>query len=109
MRLWPRQSQAVLYTIIKMNETQKHNKSWTDKRILTGDVFHAYEKLCANNGIKMLTQRRISDLIAELDMLGIISAKVISKGRYGRTREISLSLSEQLLEKVNGFLSGRFL
>ena len=105
----PRQSQAVLYSIIKMNETQKHNKSWTDKRILTGDVFHSYEKVCANTGMKMLTQRRISDLIAELDMLGIISAKVISKGRYGRTREISLSLSEQLLERVNSFLSGRFL
>lgn len=105
----PRQSQAVLYAVIKLNELKKSSKNWTDKRILTGDVFHAYEKTCINNGIKTLTQRRVSDLIAELDMLGIISAKVISKGRHGRTRDISLSLSDQLLEKVTGILSGRFL
>ncbi len=105
----PRQSQAVLYAVLTLSEMKKLNKDWTDKRILTGDVFHSYEKICNGNGMKMLTQRRVSDLIAELDMLGIISAKVISKGRYGRTREISLSLSEQLLEKVGGFLSGRFV
>lgn len=105
----PKQSQAVLYAIIKLSGLKKHNTSWTDKRTLTGDVFHEYEKICTSNGIKILTQRRVSDLIAELDMLGVISAKVISKGRYGRTRDIALSLSEQLLEKVNGFLSGRFV
>lgn len=106
----PRQSQAVLYAIMKLDEMKRHNKGWTDKRLLTGDVFHAYEKICNSNGLKMLTQRRVSDLIAELDMLGIITAKVISKGRYGRTREIALALSEQLLERIRNFLSGgRFL
>jgi Cdc6-like AAA superfamily ATPase len=42
-------------------------------------------------------------------MLGIIYARVISKGRYGRTREISLSIPEstqpsikKLLEKELG-------
>ncbi len=105
----PRQSQAVLYAIIALSDAKKRTKEWTDKRILTGDVFQAYERICTANGIKMLTQRRVSDLIAELDMLGIISAKVISKGRYGRTREISPSLSDQLLEKVSSFLSGRFV
>ncbi|MFO1535622.1 MAG: cell division control protein Cdc6, partial [Thermoplasmatota archaeon] len=39
----------------------------------------------------ILTQRRITDLISELDMLGIFTARVISKGRYGRTREIQMS------------------
>jgi cell division control protein 6 len=35
----------------------------------------------------------VADLISELDMLGIITARVISKGRYGRTREIKISSS----------------
>jgi Cdc6-like AAA superfamily ATPase len=44
-------------------------------------------------------------------MLGIINAKTISKGRYGRTREIVLSINEpsitnirKLLEKELGVL-----
>jgi len=35
-----------------------------------------------------------------LDMLGIINAKIISKGRYGRTREISLALDENIIIKL---------
>jgi cell division control protein 6 len=103
----PRQSQAVLYAIFGLSKREA--KKWVDSRILTGDVFHAYENICTENGLKILTQRRVSDLIAELDMLGIINAKVISKGRYGRTREISLPMSEQLLEKVHNLLASRFL
>jgi len=50
--------------------------------------------------MRPLTQRRLSDIIGELDMLGIINAKVISKGRYGRTRDISLSISKASEEKI---------
>jgi cell division control protein 6 len=34
----------------------------------------------------------VSDLISELDILGIISAQIVSKGRYGRTKEIKLNI-----------------
>ena len=37
-------------------------------------------------------------------MLGVINAKVISKGRYGRTREIRLDLPLHLIEKINKLL-----
>ncbi|MBI5347302.1 MAG: ORC1-type DNA replication protein [Candidatus Aenigmarchaeota archaeon] len=97
----PRQSQAVLYSVLKLS-----NNGHT--RVLTGDVFDEYIKVCANNSIKSLTQRRVSDLIGELDMLGVITARVISKGRYGRTRDISLAISDSVLEKVEGILRTRF-
>jgi len=48
----------------------------------------------------MLTQRRIGDIISEFDMLGLINASVISKGRYGKTREIRLAISRQIIEKA---------
>ncbi len=54
--------------------------------------------------MKPLTQRRISDIIAELDMLGIINAKVISKGRYGRTREISLAIPPSTVPNIKSIL-----
>jgi len=106
----PRQSQAVLYSIIKLEERKnagktssngKNNGKWTDSRLLTGNVYEEYAKICTENNLSVLTQRRISDLIGELDMLGIINAKVISKGRHGRTREISLAITSSILEKTH--------
>ena len=55
--------------------------------------------------MNVLTQRRISDILAELDMLGIINAKIISKGRYGRTREISLSIDEVISNRLKEILT----
>jgi len=104
----PSQSQAVLYSIIKCQEKADNQKAWTDKRLLTGDVFDNYLAVCKAGGMKPLTQRRISDLIGELDMLGIITAKVISKGRYGRTRDISLAVKEEPLAKIKTLLQERF-
>lgn len=70
--------------------------------MFTGDIYEYYKNICSKIGMRPLTQRRVSDIIAELDMLGIINAKVISKGRYGRTREICIAVSES---HVNTILS----
>lgn len=101
VKIQPKQSQAVLQSIIKLFRlNEKNNKKWADRRILTGDVFNEYTKICSSIGMKTLTLRRVSDLIKELDMLGIVSTCVISKGRYGRTREIILSLNDTMIEKT---------
>ncbi len=81
----PKQVKLTLYGIF----TSCNNG---EKGVFTGDIYSIYKDACIQSSIKPLTQRRISDIIAELDMLGIINAKVISKGRYGRTREISLAI-----------------
>lgn len=73
--------------------------------VFTGEIYSLYERYCAQSGLRPLTQRRVSDIIAELDMLGIINAKVISKGRYGRTREISMSVNDSILDKLKGILN----
>ncbi len=80
----PKQFQVTLLAIF--------NLSKTSDGLFTGDVYEIYKDLCSKCGLRPLTQRRISDIIAELDMLGIINARVISKGRYGRTREIRLAI-----------------
>jgi len=58
---------------------------------------------------EILTQRRISDIIAEFDMLGLINARVVSKGRQGRTREIKLMLQSNIKEKAKEILRNSFL
>jgi len=94
----PKQFQLVLYSILKLTRIQEINE------IFTGDIYNFYQEICKKVKTEILTQRRISDIIAEIDMLGLINANVISKGRHGRTREIKLSIPEQLLDKVESIL-----
>lgn len=96
----PRQSQAVLWSILKLLEAED--------KVQTGDVYSVYEDVCNRCGIKLLTQRRISDLISELDMLGVIRASVTSKGRYGRTRLITSAITDSVEEEVKKMLRDEY-
>jgi cell division control protein 6 len=58
----------------------------------TGEIYDVYSRLVKNFGLEPLTQRRISDLINELDMLGIVNTKIVSRGRYGRSKVASLTV-----------------
>ncbi|KAA0008384.1 MAG: ORC1-type DNA replication protein [Thermoplasmata archaeon] len=64
----------------------------------TGDLYNIYRDICREGGYNVLTQRRIADIISELDMMGILNARVISKGRYGRTRQIEISMPSKIKE-----------
>ena len=88
VRTLPTQSKLVLLATILGEEANREQGIHT---LTTGEVFDVYKDLCKLTGSDILTQRRITDLISELDMLGIFTARVISKGRYGRTREIQMS------------------
>jgi cell division control protein 6 len=81
----PTQSKLILLGII-MNEEMGAT------RMTTGDAYSMYKQLCRRTGMSILTQRRITDLISELDMLGLVSARVKSFGRGGRTKEIQSSV-----------------
>jgi len=93
VRTLPTQSKIVLYSIILLEQNGVEN-------INTGEVFNIYKNLCGEIDADVLTQRRVTDLISELDMLGIVNAVVVSKGRYGRTKEISLSVPIEETEHV---------
>ncbi|MDG6220292.1 MAG: ORC1-type DNA replication protein [Candidatus Thermoplasmatota archaeon] len=85
LRTLPEQSKIVLLGIYFSAKDGRDD-------LTTGEVYDVYQQLCKSAGSSSLTQRRITDLISELDMLGIIHARIISKGKYGRTREIALSV-----------------
>ncbi|PSP46773.1 cell division control protein Cdc6 [Halobacteriales archaeon QH_6_66_25] len=93
VRTLPQQSKIVLFAIILLEKQGVHN-------INTGEVYNIYKRLCEEIDADVLTQRRVTDLISELDMLGIVNAIVVSKGRYGRTKEISLSVPVEETEAV---------
>ncbi len=99
----PKQFQAVLYSIMLLDENKKNEKKGGEC-MHTGEVYNAYEDICRNMKTEKLTQRRVSDILGEFDMLGIINAKEISKGRYGRTREIRLMLPANIKGKAKEML-----
>ena len=101
----PKQFQLVTYSIIKTSMKEKHNlvtnkKSQMIEPTTTGAVYDYYNKIAKDLRLQSLTLRRISDIIVELDVLGIINVKIVSKGRYGRTRYISIGLPKSLYKEV---------
>ena len=94
----PKQFQLVLKAIMNLDEKRE------TEEIFTGDVYNIYQEICQRTRNEVLTQRRVSDILAEFDMLGIINARVISKGRQGRTREIKLMLAPQIKIKAKEIL-----
>jgi cell division control protein 6 len=98
VRTLPTQSKLILLAILLQD---KHNKkTGTTGVITTGEVYEIYKGLSKKARTDRLTQRRVADLISELDMLGVITARVISKGRYGRTRDIHVSSNHEDILKI---------
>jgi len=48
----------------------------------------------------ILTGRAFGDLISELDIYSLLRSRVLSRGRYGRTREIVLDLPQEIVERL---------
>jgi cell division control protein 6 len=68
----------------------------------TGEIYDVYDELCGELGTGLLTQRRLGTLVNELDALGLLNAKVVSMGRYGRTKKIRLEISRTLIRDIFG-------
>ena len=66
----------------------------------TGEVYEKYRYLTVKLGIETVTLRRVSGILAELDMLGVIAGRVVSRGRYGKTRVLELAVDPGVLYKT---------
>jgi cell division control protein 6 len=68
--------------------------------VVTGDLYEVYTELCKYSSVEPLTQRRVSSLINELDLLGLVNARLVNLGRYGRTKKISLGVPLALVAEI---------
>jgi len=89
----PMQSKAVLFAVYVLADKGQND-------IFTGECFNVYSEIAKSLSIDTLTQRRVSDLISELDMMGLINTTVISKGRYGRTKKIKLAVNKKQIGAI---------
>jgi cell division control protein 6 len=72
-----------------------------NSKVSTGQAYEVYKHLCQKQKYQSLTQRRFCDMISFLDLYGLINARVVSMGRYGKTREIRNSLPDKI---IKGFI-----
>ena len=89
IRSLPVQNKAILFAV-----------SQFDGGTNTGELYIAYSNLCRRLGIETLTQRRLSGILGDLDLLGLIEASVVSKGRRGRTKRIQLLIGKDTLAET---------
>jgi cell division control protein 6 len=83
-------SKLVLLSVYHMNKSSS----------TTGELYDIYNELCGEMGAGLLTQRRLGTLVNELDAMGLVNTKVVSMGRYGRTKKIRLEISRSLVKDV---------
>lgn len=95
LRTQPVQCKLILYAISQGATT-------------SGEVYDKYVQLCQGTSTEPLTSRRVSDLVEEMGMLGLVNAKLASKGRYGRTHEVSLAVAQEARTGLEKYLKAEF-
>jgi len=94
LRSAPLQLQAAMAAVIEAI------RKTTGGSVGTGEAYEAYKAFCQRTKLRPLTGRAFGDLISELDIYSLLRSRVLSRGRYGRTREITLDLPKELIDKI---------
>jgi len=89
LKTLPLHQKLVLFCIIINEENGLKN-------ICTGEIFRTYSQACMKISIEPLTPRRISSLLNELDTLGLIMARNVSKGRGGRSKQVNSAIPKTI-------------
>jgi len=93
IRTLPLHSKLVLASVLSAT-------GWGRGEATTGDVYSTYRSVVRSLGLEEVTLRRVSGVLGELDMLGIISGRVVSRGRYGKTRVVELAAEPETVAQA---------
>jgi cell division control protein 6 len=66
----------------------------------TGEIYSSYKGLCKAVGRDELTQRRITQMLSEIELSGIINGRLVHQGIHGRTKKYKLTISSEMIKKT---------
>jgi len=66
----------------------------------TGEIYAKYKELSKAVRQQELTQRRITQMLSEIEMSGIISGRIIHQGMHGRTKKFKLTISPDMVKET---------
>ncbi len=87
LKSYPLHEKLVILSIMKANGSS------------TGEIYTSYKILCKTVGKDELTQRRITQMLSEIELSGIISGRLIHQGIHGRTKKYKLTISSEMIKK----------
>ena len=87
LQSYPLHEKLVLLAIMKANGSS------------TGEIYSSYKNLCKVVGKDGLTQRRVTQMLSEIELSGIISGRLIHQGIHGRTKKYKLTVSSEMIKK----------
>ena len=88
LKSFPLHEKLVLIAIMKANGSS------------TGEIYSSYKNLCKVVGKDELTQRRITQMLSEIELSGLISGRLIHQGIHGRTKKYKLTISSEMIKKT---------
>ncbi|AFS83716.1 Cdc6/Cdc18 family protein [Candidatus Nitrosopumilus sediminis] len=88
LKSFPLHEKLILIAIMKANGSS------------TGEIYSSYKNLCKAVGKDELTQRRITQMLSEIELSGIISGRLIHQGIHGRTKKYKLTISSEMIKKT---------
>ena len=87
LKSYPLHEKLVIIAIMKANGSS------------TGEIYSSYKNLCKTLRKDELTQRRITQMLSEIELSGIISGRLIHQGIHGRTKKYKLTISSEMIKK----------
>ena len=68
----------------------------------TGEVYTAYADLCKATAQDPLTQRRATQMLAEVALSGMIEARMVHGGMRGNTKRFRLAIPQEMVRRALG-------
>jgi len=88
LRSYPLHEKLLIMAIMKSAE------------ISTGEVYSTYKNLCKEIRQKELTQRRVTQMLSEIEMSGIISGRIVHQGTHGNTKKYKITISPDMVKST---------
>ena len=66
----------------------------------TGEIYAAYKSMCRTVRQQELTQRRVTQILGEIELSGIISGRLAHQGMHGRTKKFRLTIPPDIVKET---------
>ena len=66
----------------------------------TGEIYAVYKSLCKAVRQQELTQRRVTQMLSEIELSGIISGRIVYQGIHGNTKKYRLTIPSETIKET---------
>ena len=68
--------------------------------LTTGTIYTAYKGICKTVRQPELTQRRVTQMLSEIELSGIITGRIIHQGIHGNTKKYKLTITRETVKET---------